>query len=104
MNRREKRIAKKIIRFRLDTEWMYNLDKIFKITKVKIVESRFKEDIEGGKLYRVKYKYGLNLINPLSWIIVIIPILAIAMFDAVKDILEDLGSSTYSDDVRIRSK
>lgn len=104
MNRREKRITKKVIRFRHDNEWMYKLDKIFKITKVKIVESRFKEDIEGGKLYRVEYKYGLNLINPLSWIIVIIPVLAIAMFDAVKDILDDLGSSTYSDDVRIRNK
>lgn len=104
MDRREKRIAKKIIRFRHDNEWMHKLDKIFKITKVKIVESRFKEDIEGGKLYRVKYKYGLNLINPLSWIVIIIPVLAIAMFDAVKDILGDLGSSTYSDDIRIRNK
>lgn len=104
MNRREKRVTKKAIRFRHDNEWMYKLDKIFKITKVKIVESIFKEDIEGGKLYRVEYKYGLNLINPLSWIIVIIPVLAIAIFDAVKDILGDLGYSTYSDDVRIRNK
>lgn len=104
MNRREKRITKKIIRFRHDNEWMYKLDKIFKITKVKIVESKFRKDIEGGKLYSVEYEYGLNLINPLSWIIIIVPVLTIAIFDAVKDILGDLGSSTYSDDIRIRDK
>lgn len=79
------------------------IDKYFKLTRTKITEVDFRRELDDGrKMYRVKYKFGINAWNPLVWIFIIIPTLFIEIYKSIIEILGDLGMSSYSDDISIK--
>lgn len=98
---KNKKIVKKIIKYRHLNETMYKLDKLLRLSRVKIKNIDYIESVEGGKKYRVKYKYGLNKLNPLAWIYILIIVL-IEMINYLKDEFPSFVSmSDYSEFVRI---
>ena len=99
---KNKKIAKKIIKYRHLDETMYRLDKLLRLSRVKIKDIDYIESVEGGSKYRVKYKYGLNKLNPLAWIYILIIIL-IEVMNCLKDELPLLVSmSDYSEFIKIK--
>lgn len=103
MDRRETKIAKKIIRFKHSNKIFNSIDRYFKITKVKIISSELEKEIEGGKAYSVTYRYGLNFLNPISWIVTLL-IIILLVYDALKEGLCGLRASEYSDVIKIKEK
>lgn len=85
---------KKDIRKRHDNKSFYKIDKVLKITKIKILEVK---ESRGGSFYDVEYKYGLNLINPFSWIIIIIPGIFMAMYKGMEEIFKEVHLDSYTD-------
>lgn len=79
-----------------------NIDRYLRLTRVKIKEVNFRRELDDGrKLYRVKYKFGINVWNPLSWIFIVIPTVFVEISKVVMEILGDLGMRSYSDDMDI---
>lgn len=94
--------VKKVIKYRRLNETMYKLDKLLKLSRVKIKNIDYIESIEGGSKYRVKYKYGLNKLNPLAWIYISI-IISIETIIYLKDEIPSLISmGNYSDFINIK--
>ncbi|KIN80967.1 hypothetical protein [Clostridium botulinum] len=99
------KIAKKIIRYRHHSATFYKLDKYLKITKLKIIKLELIESENGANLYNVVYKKGINLWNPFTWIIVLIPSFIISIWEAIKEVVEDMGSfktDTFSESIKIK--
>lgn len=103
ITKREERIIKKIIRHRHTNSSLYKVDKYLKFSRVKVKEASHKEEIEGGNKYRVKYQYGLNLLNPISWIFILY-IIVMNFGEVLVEIIGDLKASNYNDTISVRSK
>ena len=84
------------IRKNHDNNRFYKLDKILKITRVKINSI---EDSQKDDSIKVGYEFGLNLYNPFTWILVIIPGIIEAAFNGLKEIGREMGLSKYTEDV-----
>ncbi|WP_291566768.1 MULTISPECIES: hypothetical protein [unclassified Clostridium] len=105
MDKRKEKIAKKIIKFKHNNSIFYKFDKYLKLTKVKVNKLELIKAIEGGNLYRVHYKYGLNKWNPFTWIIFIIPTFLRYMYESIKEFSEDfqsLKTDEYSETIKIK--
>ena len=101
---KNKKVVKKIIKYRHLNETMYKLDKLLKLSRAKIKNIDYIESVEGGSKYRVKYKYGLNKLNPLAWIYILIIVL-IETIIYLKDKIPSLISmGDYSDFVNIKEE
>ncbi|NEZ47806.1 hypothetical protein FDF74_11500 [Clostridium niameyense] len=103
MNIKEKRKIKKIIKFKHNNSLFNNFDKYLKISRVKILKHEFVKNIDGGKIYKVRYKHGFNLWNPLTWIIIIIPLMFISIWESFKEFKEDMQSLIYFDEIKIKN-
>lgn len=91
-----KKEIKKAIIYKHTTQEFYKLNKFLKLTNVKILSCK---EIENG--YKVAYKYGLNLLNPLS-IIYILCICIYTCYDSIKDIITDVGKDTYITELKLK--
>lgn len=101
MNKKN-RIAKKVIKYKHLDETMYNLDKFFKLSKVKITNMDYIKSVDGGSKYRIRYKYGLNKLNPLTWVYIFI-IISIETVIYLKDEVPSLVKmDSYSDFIKIK--
>ncbi len=92
---------KKIIRYRNDTSSFYKVDRYLKITKVNIKNIIKQERIDGGIKCLVDYEYGINLINPFSWIFIILGFLG-GVIEVGKEIVEGFKMTRYRDDFKIK--
>lgn len=101
---KNKKIVKKIIKYRHLHKIMYKLDKVLKLSRVKIKNMDYMESVEGSSKYKVKYKYGLNKFNPLAWIYVNI-IALVETINYLKDEFPSLVSmSDYSEFIKIKEE
>nr|WP_308545880.1 hypothetical protein [uncultured Lachnoclostridium sp.] len=94
---------KKIIRYRHGNNSFYKIDHCLKISRIKIKEIINQKKIDGGTEYLIEYDYGLNLINPLSWVFIVIAILG-GIIEVGKEIIDDLKMTTYKEQIRIKDK
>nr|DAF89809.1 MAG TPA: hypothetical protein [Siphoviridae sp. cteLh2] len=94
---------KKIIRYRHGNNSFYKIDHCLKISRIKIKEIINQKKIDGGTEYLIEYDYGLNLINPLSWVFIVIAILG-GIIEVGKTIIDDLKMTTYKEQIRIKDK
>lgn len=95
-DRKTMRNIRNAIRKNHDNNRFYKLDKVLKITRVKInsIENSQRDDA-----IKVGYEFGLNLYNPFTWILVIIPGTIEATFNGLREIAGEMGLSKYSEDV-----
>ncbi|NFH01340.1 hypothetical protein FC831_13815 [Clostridium botulinum] len=92
----------KMLRYKHDTDNFYKIDKYLKISKINIKEIKEIKKINGGTNYRIKYKYGLNLLNPISWIFILCAWLG-GVIEVSKEIFGDVGlDSSYSDVIKVK--
>ena len=107
MDSREEKIAKKIIKHKHNKEVFNKFDKYLKLTTVKIIELIPVKEVDGGKVYRVEYKQGLNVFNPLSWMIFIVLMicsLSKEIYEILKDNIGEFKLDTYSTRIKIRDE
>lgn len=84
----QKEIKKRIIEKIKKSSPIYKIDKYFKIMRVKLITYELVKDT----VYNVNYEYGIYLLNPFSWIFVLIPSIFIGIYeDGVKEVISDLG-------------
>lgn len=87
-------------------KWFYKLDRLFKITKIKILKYELNSQFEDVKYFDVTYKEKFNLLSPFSWIIVVYLLLENiikATFETLVAIHEELlCSNEYSDIFKIK--
>ena len=70
----------------------YKFDKYFKISKIKIDYVELIENIKDKKVYKVNYKHGFNLWNPLTWMIIMLyAVLHTAI--ALKEVYEQFANT-----------
>lgn len=97
MDKREK-LAKKIIRKKFDTPIFYYFDLIFRIYFIKVIKI---EDLDEPRQL-VRYKKGLNLWNPFTWLIIIFFTFANVAIESYKAAVEILGDlKPYTSHTRI---
>lgn len=97
-----KRKAKKIIKFRHDSSMFYKFDKYLKISKIKINNIEPMKNIENGKVYKINYKHGFNLWNPITWLIIIFYLLVHVVMD-LEEIFEEFSNTEeYSGTFKIK--
>ena len=94
---------KKIIRYRHGNSSFYKIDHCLKISRVKVKEIINQKKVDGGTEYFIEYDYGLNLINPLSWVFIIIAFLD-GIIELGKEIIDDFKMITYKEQIRIKDK
>lgn len=94
---------KKIIRYRHGSSSFYKIDHCLKISRVKIREIINQKKIDGGTEYFIEYDYGLNLINPLSWVFIIMAFLG-GVIEVSKDIVDDFKMTRYKEQIKIKDK
>ena len=106
MNKQLEKELKEEIRKCGVKKWFYILDKIFKITKVKILKYELNSQFEDVKYFDVTYKMKFNLLSPFSWIIVVYLLLENiieAIFETLVAIHEELlCPSEYSDTFKVK--
>lgn len=87
-------------------KWFYKLDRLFKITKIKILKYELNSQFEDVKYFDVTYKGKFNLLSPFSWIIVVYLLLKNiieAIFETLVAIHEELlCPSEYSDTFKVK--
>lgn len=94
---------KKIIRCRHGSSSFYKIDNCLKISRVKIREIINQKKIDGGTEYFIEYDYGLNLINPLSWVFIIMAFLG-GIIELGKEIIDDFKMTRYKEQIKIKDK
>lgn len=107
MNSRKEKIAKKIIKHKHNKEVFDKFDKYLKLTTVKIIELIPVKEVDGGKVYRVEYKQGLNIFNPLSCMIFITLMLCSLskeFYEILKDNIREFKLCTYVTRIKIRDE
>lgn len=65
------------------------------------------KEVEKGKVYRIEYKQGLNVFNPLSWMIFIalmICSLSKEFYETLKDNIREFKLGTYVTRIKIRDE
>ena len=96
-----KRKAKKIIKFRHDSSMFYKFDKYLKISKIKINNIEPMKNIENGKVYKINYKHGFNLWNPITQLIIIFYLLVYVVVD-LEEIFDSFKSKDFSETFKIK--
>ncbi|WP_307993056.1 hypothetical protein [uncultured Clostridium sp.] len=89
------------IRYKSETTWFYKIDKYFKIIKIKIENIEEEKETDYVRRYKVAYKFGVNLINPFSWIYILFVWIRL-ISKATKELFEDIKFSTYVETIKIK--
>lgn len=89
------------IRYKSETTWFYKIDKYLKLIKIKIVNIEEERETDDEINYRVEFKLGFNLINPLSWIYILICWIK-EMIKVCKEAFEEIKFGTYIDTIKIK--
>lgn len=107
MDSREEKIAKKIIKHKHNKKVFNKFDKYLKLTRVKIIELKPVQEVGVGKEYRIEYKQGLNIFNPISWMIFIVLMicsLSKEIYETLKDNIREFKLGTYVTRIKIRDE
>lgn len=89
------------IRYKSETTWFYKIDKYLKLIKIKIEDIEEEKETDYARRFRVKYKFGINLKNPFSWIYILFVWIRQIM-KTTKELFEDIKFGTYVETIKIK--
>lgn len=99
---KEKLLKKSIKRLHNNT-FINKIDPYLKLSKVKILnQSLYKED-EKYIYYKVEYKYGFRLLNPIIWLIIAKEVL-ILFYRNFIDVILELKASSFNEIISINKE
>jgi len=94
----DKKTAEKLLRKKQAPRIFYYFDKIFRFYSIKVlrVEEYKIENYPSNGRYRVKYKKGMNLFNPFTWVLILV-IFIVAVVEGAFRTMREILSDTFKE-------